>query len=213
MKPFFEKVVVDQGSSWTLFDRQLETFPFEWHYHPEFELTLTLNSLGQRYIGDHIGDYEDSDLVLLGPNLPHSWCSQKKIDFDRPHRAIVLWFSKDLIRHLIEPWTEFGGIRRLLIQQSPRGVLFSPAFRRKAAERISELLNEVRLGGFSACFRCSSCWAAMKPASFSPLFPFRTLLRSSHRMEQLFTAYFHTFTSITGKRFRPWNSPRELTSA
>jgi hypothetical protein len=33
MKSFFEKVLVDQASSWTLFQRRLESFPFEWHYH------------------------------------------------------------------------------------------------------------------------------------------------------------------------------------
>ena len=84
MKPFFEKVLVDQGSSWTVFHRRLESFPFEWHYHSEFELTMTLNSLGQRYIGDHIGSYGHEDLILLGPNLPHTWCSAERIDPHRP---------------------------------------------------------------------------------------------------------------------------------
>ena len=104
MKPFFEKVLIDQGSSWTVFHRRLESFPFEWHYHPEFELTMTLNSLGQRYIGDHIGSYGHEDLILLGPNLPHTWCSREKIEPGRPHEAIVLWFSRDLVHHFIERW-------------------------------------------------------------------------------------------------------------
>ncbi|WP_212744130.1 hypothetical protein [Ramlibacter sp. 2FC] len=59
--------------SWLLFDRQLPDFPFNWHYHPEFELTLTLNSEGMRFVGDHIESYGDGDLVLVGPNLPHAW--------------------------------------------------------------------------------------------------------------------------------------------
>ena len=46
MKPILEKVVVPAGASWTLFHRRLPAFPFEWHYHPEYELTFTLNSLG-----------------------------------------------------------------------------------------------------------------------------------------------------------------------
>jgi hypothetical protein len=46
MKPIFEKVTVPAGASWTLFHRRLPSFPFEWHYHPEYELTFTLNSLG-----------------------------------------------------------------------------------------------------------------------------------------------------------------------
>ena len=64
-----------------MLDRRLDDgIPFQWHHHPEFELTLTLNSRGQRFIGDHIGDYDDGDLVLVGPNLPHTWVSREKID-------------------------------------------------------------------------------------------------------------------------------------
>ena len=81
MRPLFEKVTVPEGASWALLDRRLDDgIPFQWHYHPEFELTLTLNSRGQRYIGDSIATYDDGDLVLLGPNLPHTWCSAERID-------------------------------------------------------------------------------------------------------------------------------------
>jgi AraC-like DNA-binding protein len=142
MKPFFEKVLVDQGSSWTIFHRRLESFPFEWHYHPEFELTMTLNSVGQRYIGDHIGSYDNGDLILLGPNLPHTWCSQEKIEPCRPHEAIVLWFSRDLAHHLIERWPEFAAIRRLLENEAASGVCFSPQVRREAEGKILALLDQ-----------------------------------------------------------------------
>jgi AraC-like DNA-binding protein len=142
MKPFFEKVLVDQGSSWTVFHRRLESFPFEWHYHPEFELTMTLNSVGQRYIGDHMGSYENGDLILLGPNLPHTWCSQEKIEARRPHEAIVLWFSRDLAHHLIERWPEFAVIRRLLEDEAGRGVCFSKQIRREAEGKILALVDQ-----------------------------------------------------------------------
>lgn len=141
MKPFFEKVLVDQGSSWTLFQRRLESFPFEWHYHPEFELTMTLNSLGQRYIGDHIGSYGHEDLILLGPNLPHTWCSGEKIDAGHPHEAIVLWFSRDLAHHFIARWPEFTAIHHLLNDEAPRGVCFSEGVRREAKAMILALLD------------------------------------------------------------------------
>ena len=95
MRPLFEKVTVPEGASWALLDRRLDDgIPFQWHYHPEFELTLTLNSRGQRYIGDSIASYDDGDLVLLGPNLPHTWYSAEKIDGAHPHHAIVMWFTE-----------------------------------------------------------------------------------------------------------------------
>ncbi len=62
MKLLFEKRIVPDGASWKLTHRILEKgIPFEWHYHPEFELTLTLNSTGHRFVGNHIEAYQDGD--------------------------------------------------------------------------------------------------------------------------------------------------------
>src|SRR5436305_3904972 len=97
MRPFLETLPVRQGASWSMLNRRLDAaIPFQWHHHPEFELTLTLNSRGQRFIGDNVGPYEDGDLVLVGPNLPHTWSSCEKLDPTRPHIALVLWFRPEL---------------------------------------------------------------------------------------------------------------------
>jgi hypothetical protein len=94
MRPWFEHVTVPDGQSWTLYDRQLPAFPFNWHYHPEFELTLTPNSVGERFVGDHVARYGDGgDLVLVGPNLPHAWQSRATVQADAPHRALVVTSS------------------------------------------------------------------------------------------------------------------------
>ena len=75
VKLLFEHVQIAPNRSWRGLHRKLPAIPFEWHYHPEYELTLTMDSTGRRYVGDHIGDYQHEDLVLLGPNLPHTWHS------------------------------------------------------------------------------------------------------------------------------------------
>ena len=93
MKPYREHLSPPPDASWAMLDRRLEDgIPFQWHHHPEFELTLTLNSRGQRFIGDHIGRYEPGDLVLVGPNLPHTWHSLDRPDPAQPHVALVMWF-------------------------------------------------------------------------------------------------------------------------
>jgi hypothetical protein len=51
MKPYLEHIAASKDGSWTLFDRRLPAIPFEWHYNSEYELTLTLNSQGQRFVG------------------------------------------------------------------------------------------------------------------------------------------------------------------
>jgi AraC-like DNA-binding protein len=123
MRPRFEQVSVGNGQSWTLYDRQLPAFPFNWHYHPEYELTLTLNSVGERFVGDHVARYGDDDLVLVGPNLPHAWQSRAAIQPEAPHRAVVVWFTRQWAEGLTLPYPELGGVGQLLAESS-RGLYF-----------------------------------------------------------------------------------------
>ncbi|GAM54100.1 transcriptional regulator, araC family [Vibrio ishigakensis] len=106
MKAQFEKVEYAQDSSWQLLIRRLESIPFEWHFHPEFELTLTLNSAGERYIGDTISEYGDYDLVLLGPNIPHTWQSRTSLDSGLEQRVYVLWFDMQWIQEVARLFPE-----------------------------------------------------------------------------------------------------------
>jgi AraC-like DNA-binding protein len=140
MKPILEKVVVPAGASWTLFHRRLPAFPFEWHYHPEYELTFTLNSLGQRYIGDHIAPYGDGDLALVGPNLPHTWQSARPVDPSQPHVAIVMWFNQGWVEQVLRPLPEFRATCRML-DTATRGLGFPPGSAAEARGRILALLE------------------------------------------------------------------------
>lgn len=104
MKPSYERVAIADGCSVRIFDRRLPRIPFEWHRHPEYELTLTLNSRGKRYIGDSIAQYGADDLVLVPPDMPHTWSSNRSIDpaeisFDTSARAsasICAGFASDM---------------------------------------------------------------------------------------------------------------------
>ena len=44
---------------------------FYWHFHPEYEIVYVEAESGVRHVGDHISKYEGSDLVFIGPNIPH----------------------------------------------------------------------------------------------------------------------------------------------
>ena len=150
MKPLLEKVAPAEGASWAWLDRRLDdAIPFQWHHHPEYELTLTLNSAGQRFIGDHIGQYGDGDLVLIGPNLPHTWASQARLDAERPHRALVMWFRPEWAAPLIEAFREFRALGEML-SRARAGLQFSPEAAgeaRRAIEMLFERPGEDRLVG------------------------------------------------------------------
>jgi len=136
MNALLESLLVPDDATWTYFYRRLdEAIPFNWHYHQEFELTLTCNSLGQRYVGDTIEPYGDGDLVLLGSNLPHTWMSQDKIDRRQPHVAHVFWIRPDWIHALIDTLLELKHFKALLAA-SNRGIVFSADVAAAARERI-----------------------------------------------------------------------------
>jgi AraC-like DNA-binding protein len=141
MKPYLERITTSKDSSWTLFDRRLPAIPFEWHYNSEFELTLTLNSRGQRFVGDNIAPYEDGDLILIGPRIPHTWCSGEDVRSDLPHRAVVLWFSEEFVQSLIRPHVELRPVLRLL-DSSSRALDFSEPVRSKARPLICTMLEQ-----------------------------------------------------------------------
>ena len=133
MKPFLEKIYKPPDTSWSMLNRRLnDGIPFQWHHHPEFELTLTLNSRGLRFIGDHVGEYDDGDLVLLGPNLPHTWASREPVRVDEPHVALVLWFDLEWAQRVTGGFVEFRKVDDLLTR-ARRGVQFSS--QRSAAVR------------------------------------------------------------------------------
>lgn len=127
MRPYLEHLQLPPEASWSMLNRRLDdAIPFQWHHHPELELTLTLNSVGQRFVGDHVGSYGHGDLVLVGANLPHTWASREKLDPAEPHVALVLWFRQDWLDAMISGSVELRPVRDL-IERSTTGLAFAPA--------------------------------------------------------------------------------------
>jgi len=71
MKIIREEVVPDQGSSFKVLLTPGLQDTFLWHFHPEYEIVYVEGTSGTRHVGDHISLYEGSDLVFIGPNIPH----------------------------------------------------------------------------------------------------------------------------------------------
>ena len=123
MRPHLEKIVSPDASFLT-FERNDPQFPFYWHYHPEFELTLIVDSTGQRLVGDGIADYGPGDLVLLGPNLPHTWRSGPAHSRRRAsHRAVVVQFRQNFAGEQFFSLKEMESVSRLL-QRASSGLAF-----------------------------------------------------------------------------------------
>ena len=102
MKASFLKIFFDSGRPFHCEYLDLPHFDHPWHFHPELELTLILESDGIRYVGDHTGRFKEGDLVLVGSGLPHLWQNEKTHieDAHKRSRAIVLQFPEELLAGL-----------------------------------------------------------------------------------------------------------------
>jgi AraC-like DNA-binding protein len=141
MKPQFERVTFPKGCSLRVYNRRVPEIPFEWHHHPEYELTLTLNSRGWRFIGDHIGQYQAPDLVLVPSDMPHTWASTATLHSGEPHTAIVIWFSRAWALQVADVCPEYAKIRKLL-RSASTGLAFTTEAATLVTGRLEGLLGE-----------------------------------------------------------------------
>jgi AraC-like DNA-binding protein len=141
MKCQFEHVTFAKGCSIRIYHRQIPSIPFEWHHHPVYELTLTLNSRGWRFVGDHIGQYEPQDLVLVPSDMPHTWASTSAIDESLPHTALVVWFTKEWALRLADSCPEFLPLRKL-ITRANAGLSFPTSAGARMEACLSDLLSD-----------------------------------------------------------------------
>lgn len=123
MKALFEYIESKKGNqSFLAYSFTAPTFNFKWHYHPEYELTLITKGSGKRLVGDSYQSFQTGDMVLLGPDLPHTWVSNstnKKTSVS----AVVIQFSDQFI-HSFFHLHEFKAIK-LLLSSASRGLVFS----------------------------------------------------------------------------------------
>lgn len=120
--PRLKKVELDFGSS-LRYSRFTEGNPDAkayWHYHPEVELVYITNGYGNRYVGNHISRFEEGDLILMGPNVPHFGY---EFGLQGINEEIVVQFKEKLLSASIETIPEFEAIRAL-ISTAKSGISF-----------------------------------------------------------------------------------------
>lgn len=78
MKAVLAKLPNTAEHSFKVYEFIVPHYQTPWHFHPEYELVLVTKSRGKKIIGDHISNFKEGDLCLLGPNLPHTYHNEPK---------------------------------------------------------------------------------------------------------------------------------------
>lgn len=125
MKPIYLQKNTQSGEQ--SFDLKYAVVPYtynQYHHHKEYELMFNIESTGTRFVGDSIHRYNDGDLVLVGPNIPHYWQSDHKYFENDPKikaRVVVAQFVKDFMGDGFLNLPEMHPIKDLFVR-AERGI-------------------------------------------------------------------------------------------
>jgi AraC-like DNA-binding protein len=143
MKPFYQKLHPASEQSFIFYEEELPHFTVPWHYHPEIEILLVVQSTGISYIGDSINTFGPGDVCLIGESLPHWWKNDNKYlegSSNTSMIAHVIQFRKDVFMQFID-LPEMAPIR-LLLERSRCGIRFLGNSRIKIGKMIQKIFRE-----------------------------------------------------------------------
>lgn len=108
---------------------------YYWHFHPEFEICYVEGASGTRHIGDHISRYEGSDLVFIGPYIPH-------LNFDYGVRTqcetVVVQMKEDFLGSMFLQAPELHSCMQLF-QRAKSALAFSGETKTRVGVMMREL--------------------------------------------------------------------------
>jgi AraC-like DNA-binding protein len=109
--------------------------PVLWHYHPEIELVYLPQGSGRRHIGRTVSRYDDGELLLLGPNVPHLSYGYGQ---DDTFEEVGVLFSPQLIDWAPGAWPELNPVRALLARAAT-GLVFAAPVRHTVGQQVQRL--------------------------------------------------------------------------
>jgi len=137
MKIQKEIIEFENGKSFKLFSPSLKNC-FFWHHHPEIELVYVEAINGIRHVGRDISVFTESDLLLIGSNVPH-------LNFDygiqTECRQLVLQMRENFLQDIVVSVPEFESIKKLL-EKSYLGLSFSGETKKMVVEKLHEIKDK-----------------------------------------------------------------------
>lgn len=139
-KPFLEKVYPGFGSSVLVKKHTefLKTNKASWHFHPELELVYVNKGQGKRHIGNHFSYFNNSQLLLIGPNLPHNGFTDR---LTTNGFETLIQFKEDFLGKDFFELPEMKKIKELF-ELSKKGILFGSETKIKIGYKIEKLVEK-----------------------------------------------------------------------
>lgn len=145
-KPTFEKVSPEFGKSILVRqhnDARDKARPSAfWHIHPEVELIYINQGHGKTHIGNHLSYFNNSQLLLIGANLPHNGFTDR---LTANGKESLIQFKPEIFGNIFIELPEMVDIKNLL-KRAEKGI----RFKRETKDRIGGVIENLHtLNGFA----------------------------------------------------------------
>ncbi|MBS1653326.1 MAG: AraC family transcriptional regulator [Bacteroidetes bacterium] len=158
MKPFIEKLPVNEDSSFVARLFSTPHFEVPWHQHIEYELILFTKGEGTSFVGNYIGEFKTGDIYFLGSNLPHTFQKNRPDMFTS---AVVIQFREDFWGQEFLALPECNSLRKLF-DESKKGLKINGETKKKLNHMILELEQKKGLSRITALCECLNLLAEKK---------------------------------------------------
>ncbi|PQJ80089.1 AraC family transcriptional regulator [Polaribacter porphyrae] len=138
-KPTLEKITPNFGTSLLVKNHKefLKTNTPFWHFHPEIEIVYVNKGKGKRHIGNHISYFNNSQLVLIGSNLPHVGYLDR---LTTNGSETLIQFKPDFLGKEFFKIPEMTAINALF-ERAKKGIRFNIEIKKRIGAKIQRLIE------------------------------------------------------------------------
>ena len=135
--PTFEKISTPHGGSILIrkFSHASRDTRAYWHYHPELELVYVRGGSGKRHVGSHLSYFQEGELVLIGPDLPHQGFTNRLSGHSC--ETVVHWLADCLGSNFFDV-AEMAPIKRMF-ELSKKGLAFTGKTKLSVGTKLERL--------------------------------------------------------------------------
>lgn len=122
------------------------------HNHDSYEFLYIEEGFGTRIVGDHTGGFAAGDMVLVGPNLPHTFQTDEIFQRGLGYvlKANVIYFNADFLFEMASEFYDSTQIT-VFLKRALRGVSFHGASHFELSGKLKDI-SEVT--GLEKTIRC-----------------------------------------------------------
>ena len=134
IKPTLKKITPTFGSSIIAVQKTKKRKRSEafWHFHPELEMVYVNKGKGRRHIGNHLSYFNNSQLILIGSNLPHNGFTDR---LTSKGKETLVQFHPDFLGDSLTGLPEMKNILQLL-ERAKNGILYKQEIKKIVGPKI-----------------------------------------------------------------------------